>query len=110
PLIAKGTIVKPPQIEICKIPSLEIQDLAPYVAEHSFSIPADRFSNDAWALKSDAEAAVFEKIMQVGRRPLGEFVEKKFFRGLLTGLNEAFVITAQQRQEIVKQSPTSASL
>jgi len=109
PLIAKGTMVKPPQIEICKIPSLEIQNLMTYVAEHSFSIPADRFSNDAWALKSDAEAAVFEKIMGAGR-PLGEYVDHKMFYGLKTGLNEAFVITAQQRREIVKQSPASASL
>ena len=110
PLIAKGSIANPPRIEICKIPSLEIQDLTPYVAEHSFSIPADRFSNDAWALKSDAEAAVFEKIIQVGRLPLGEYVDRKIFYGLKTGLNEAFVITAQQRREIVKQSPASASL
>ncbi|MGA2749893.1 MAG: DNA methyltransferase [Verrucomicrobiota bacterium] len=110
PLISKGSTPNPPRIEICKIPSLEIQNLTTYATEHSFSIPAGRFSKDAWALKSDAEAAVFEKIMQVGRRPLGEYVEKKFFRGLLTGLNEAFAITARQRREIVKQSPVSASL
>ena len=46
----------------------------------------------------------------VGRRPLGEYVDRKLFYGLKTGLNEAFVITAQQRREIVKQSPASASL
>ena len=43
PLISKGWTANPPRIEICKIPSLEIQDLAPYVAEHSFSIPARPF-------------------------------------------------------------------
>jgi hypothetical protein len=32
------------------------------------------------------------------------------FYGLKTGLNEAFAITAQQRREILKQSPASASL
>jgi type I restriction-modification system DNA methylase subunit len=109
PLIAKGSTAKPPRIEICKIPSLEIQDLTPYVSENSFSIPAERFSNEAWALKSDAEAAVFEKIMQAGR-PLGEYVERKIFYGLKTGLNEAFDITAQQRRDILKQSPASAPL
>jgi hypothetical protein len=110
PLISKGAMAKPPRIEVCKIPSLEIQDLAPYVAEHSFSIPADRFSNEAWALRSDEEAAVFEKIMKVGRSPLGEYVNGKMFYGLKTGLNEAFVITAQQRREVTKQSPASAVL
>jgi hypothetical protein len=109
PVIAKGSMAKPPRIEISKIPSLEIQNLTPYVADHSFSIPAERFSNEAWALKSDAETAVFEKITQVGR-PLGEYVDRKMFYGLKTGLNEAFAITAQQRREIVEQSPASASL
>jgi hypothetical protein len=47
--------------------------------------------------------------MKAGK-PLGDFVQRKFYRGLLTGLNEAFSITSEQRQEIVKKSPESASL
>ena len=35
----------------------------------------------AWSLKSDEEAAVFEKVMKAGK-PLGEYVEGKFFRGV----------------------------
>jgi adenine-specific DNA-methyltransferase len=109
PLIAKGSIAKMPKIEICKIPSLKIENLTPYVAENSFSVPAERFSSDAWPLKSDAETSVFEKIIQAGQ-PLGEYVGRKIFYGLKTGLNEAFAITAQQRQDIINQSPASALL
>ena len=46
-----------------------------------FTIPHERLSSEAWALKSDEEAAVFEKVMKAGK-PLGEYVERKFFRGL----------------------------
>ena len=109
PVIAKGSTSKPPRIEICKIPSLEIQNLTSYAAENSFSIPAERFSSTAWALKSDAEAAVFEKIMQAGR-PLGEYVERKFFRGVTTGFNDAFVIDGRTRKKLISRHKRSAEL
>lgn len=60
-------------------------------------------------MKAEAEAEVFEKIMGAGQ-PLGEYVSHKMFYGLKTGLNEAFVITSEQRQQIVKRSPESARL
>jgi type I restriction-modification system DNA methylase subunit len=109
PLITKGVKKTLPRIEVCKIPSLKITNLTPYVAEQSFTIPPERFSATAWALKSDAETAVFEKITNAGK-PLGEYVERKMFYGLKTGLNNAFVVTAGQRQVIIKKSPASASL
>jgi adenine-specific DNA-methyltransferase len=109
PLIMKGIKKSTPRIEVCKIPSLKITNLAPYVAEQSFVIPSERFSTAAWSLKSDGETAVFEKIAKAGK-PLGEYVERKMFYGLKTGLNDAFVITAEHRQEIIKKTPASASL
>jgi hypothetical protein len=109
PLIAKGASESPPRIGICRIPSLTVTDLKPYVAEHSFTIPAERFSAAAWRLKSDGEAAVFEKVMKAGK-PLGDYLQRKMFYGLKTGLNDAFVITLEQRKRIVDQSPASAAL
>src|SRR5258708_72337 len=109
PLIAKDAKSQLTRIEICKIPSLKIINLKRYVADNSFAVPPQRFSDEAWSLKSDAEAAVFEKIMKVGK-PLGEYVSRKMFYGLKTGLNEAFVITSGQSQQIVAKSPASVSL
>ncbi len=109
PLIAKSSMAKPPRIEICKIPSLEITNLTLYISKNSFSVPDDRFSTDAWALKSDAESAVFEKILLCGC-PLGKYVDQRIFYGLKTGLNEAFVVTPLQRREILKHSPASGAL
>lgn len=109
PILTKGAVEPPPRIDVCKIPSLSITNLTPYVAEHSFSVPSERFSEEAWALLSDAEAAVFEKVKRAGG-PLGEYIEHKMFYGLKTGLNEAFAITAEQRLEILQHSPSSANL
>jgi len=100
---------QPARVEVTKIPSLEIRDLYKYVTDNSFKIPHDRLSLDAWALKSDSEAAVFGKVMRAGR-PLGDYVERKMFYGLKTGYNEAFEITEAQRNAIVKGNSASALL
>jgi len=109
PLISKGANGSQPQIAVCKVPSLKITNLTPYVAEQKYSVPDDRFSADAWSLKSDSETAVFDKVMKAGKS-LGKYLERKIFYGLKTGLNGAFVITPQQRDDILKQSPASAPL
>ncbi|MEI2761467.1 hypothetical protein [Methanothrix soehngenii] len=42
--------------------------------------------------------------------PLGEYVGGKIYRGILTGLNEAFVIDAQMRERLIAEDPKSAEL
>jgi hypothetical protein len=109
PLISKGATEPLPRIQICKIPSLEIANLTPYVAEQSFTIPPERLSTAAWALKSDAETVVFEKIMRAGT-PLGEFVQRKFFRGVTTGFNEAFIIDNATKKRLISKDKKSGEL
>jgi hypothetical protein len=109
PLIAKGARSQLPRIEVCRIPSLKITDLKLYVSENLFTVPPERFSADAWSLKSDAEAAVFEKIRRAGK-PLGEYVQKKFFRGVTTGFNDAFVIDASTKEKLISKDKRSAEL
>jgi hypothetical protein len=107
PILARSP--QPERVPVCRIGSLDFSDLAQYVSQHAYTIPPSQLSDDAWSVRSEAELAVFGKIMARGR-PLGEYVEGRFFRGLLTGLNEAFEITAEQRAAILAASPASRSL
>jgi len=50
-----------------------------------------------------------EKLRKAGK-PLGEYVEGKFYRGILTGLNEAFVIDEDTRRRLIAEDPKSAEL
>jgi hypothetical protein len=109
PLISKGVIKNLPRIEICKIPSLEITNLTPYVAEQSFTIPSERFSADVWPLKSDSEAAVFEKIKEAGPK-LGEYLKDGIYYGIKTGLNEAFIIDTATKERLISKDGRSAEL
>jgi fido (protein-threonine AMPylation protein) len=76
---------------------------------HRFTIPQERLSSEAWSLKSDEEAAVFEKVMKAGKS-LGEYVEGKFFRGVTSGLNDAFIITSETRKALIRKNKASEEL
>ncbi len=107
PLLAKGGTQE--RVEISTVDSLEFHSLSEQVTTNFFTIPHERLSAEAWSLKSDEEAAAFANVMKAGK-PLGEYVGRKFFRGILTGLNEAFEINAAQVTALTKSSPASKSL
>ena len=107
PLLAKGATQE--RVEVSKVQSLQIPDLAEHVAANHFTIPHERLSPEAWALKSDVEAAVFAKVMRAGK-PLGKCVERKFFRGLLTGLNRAFEVSPAEQATLTESCPATHTL
>ncbi len=56
-------------------------------------------TKNAWFIGSDAEQKLKQKIERLGK-PLKEW-DVKIYRGVLTGLNEAFIITTEKRNEIL---------
>jgi hypothetical protein len=107
PLLAKTR--QPARVEVSRLPSLQFQDVDAYVTANHFTIPDERLSAEAWALKSDEEAAVFAKVMKCGRS-LGDYVGAKIYYGIKTGLNEGFVIDRATRDRLVREDPKSAGL
>jgi len=63
------------------------------------SVTLSKLSKDAWFIGSDAEQKLKEKIEHIGK-PLKDW-DVKIYRGVLTGLNEAFIIDNTKRQEIL---------
>ena len=72
-------------------------DLANYINTNKIQMP--KISKDAWFIGSDAEQKLKEKIEKIGK-PLKDW-DVKIYRGVLTGLNEAFIITTEKRNEIL---------
>ncbi|MBM4467146.1 MAG: type II restriction endonuclease, partial [Chloroflexi bacterium] len=62
-----------------------------------------------WALERPEVLALLEKLRRSGT-PLGEYVGGKFYRGIVTGLNEAFVIDQVTRDRLVTEDPRSAEI
>ncbi len=107
PLLAKRK--QPERIQVARVPSLDFEDLEAYVRPRLYTIPHQRLTPDAWSLTSDDETAIFQKIMKAGR-PLGDYVHRKFFRGVTTGLNEAFMIDNKTRISLIAKDRRSADL
>lgn len=101
PILAKQN--QPKRIAVCGVRSLRFADLDEYVAQNHYIIPHARLTDEAWSIKSDAEAAVFKKIANAGIS-LGRFVDGKMFYGIKTGLNEAFELTEPEAKKIQRGS------
>ena len=62
-----------------------------------------------WILEDPALLRLFERLMNQGT-PLGDFVDGRMYRGIVTGLNQAFVIDRYKRDELVDADPPSAEI
>ncbi len=62
-----------------------------------------------WALEDPDLIRLFERLMNQGM-PLGEYVDERIHLGVITGLNQAFVISRDRRGELVDADPKSAEI
>ncbi|MEG4233342.1 Eco57I restriction-modification methylase domain-containing protein [Microcoleus sp. Pol11C3] len=96
---------------VCPVPREELANinLTQYVQEHGYQISRDRFTANAWSLEPPAVDELMQKIKRVGV-PLKDFAGVKPYRGILTGLNEAFLIDEATKNSLVKADPKSAEI
>ncbi|RCK75200.1 MAG: putative type IIS restriction /modification enzyme, N-terminal half [Ignavibacteriae bacterium] len=66
-----------------------------------------KLTKDAWFIGNNAEQKLKEKIERIGK-PLKDW-DVKIYRGVLTGLNEAFIITTEKRNEILNNCSVAES-
>jgi type II restriction/modification system DNA methylase subunit YeeA len=79
------------------------------LAAIGFTMPVAALRGDGWTLERPEVMALMDRLRTVGK-PLGEYVEGKFYRGVLTGLNEAFVIDEEIRTRLIAEDPKSAEI
>jgi hypothetical protein len=102
---------RPPQasFQATQVKRLGFNDLGEYVNENSYKVNQLTLDDSGWSLADEATQALLDKLKGKGV-PLGEYVGGKIYRGILTGLNEAFVIDAQTRERLIAEDPKSAEL
>lgn len=79
------------------------------VASKLFPLSVHDQLDTGWQLRDAAGRKVFAKLM-AGGRPLGEVVDKRMYRGVVTGLNEAFIIDGATRDRLVEEDSASAEI
>jgi adenine-specific DNA-methyltransferase len=77
--------------------------------DRSLSVAQKELTADGWQLSSNGDLLLFEKLKAAGT-PLGEYVGGKFYRGILTGLNDAFVVDRATRDRLIAEHPSSAEV
>lgn len=79
------------------------------LAAIGFDMPVDALRSEGWTLERPEVLALMAKLRTAGT-PLGEYVDGKFYYGIKTGLNEAFVIDEATKERLIAEDPKSAEL
>lgn len=75
----------------------------------AFPMPLGALRKEGWTLERPEVLKLMDKLRAAGK-PLGEYVNGRFYRGILTGLNEAFVIDETTRQLLIGEDARSEEL
>jgi hypothetical protein len=99
------------QVQIVNFPRevLGRVPLGSYIRDHSYSVPQGRFGRAAWTLETSAVDELLAKVRQNGV-PLAQYAGVKLYRGILTGLNEAFLIDTATKDQLIKADPFCAEI
>jgi len=112
PLIAALRKAPPtPDHTLCalNVESMVAVERMAQTAQTAFPLPQSSLTSAEWQLSNPAVRALMDKLRAAGK-PLGEYVNGKFYRGITTGLNEAFVIDGAKRAELITADPQSAEI
>ncbi|WP_247233748.1 Eco57I restriction-modification methylase domain-containing protein [Telluribacter sp. SYSU D00476] len=72
-----------------------------YVDRKAISLSVEELNDETWVVSSDEEQRLLSRL-KTGYIPLSEYVEEKAFRGVLTGLTEAFVVDKETKKQIIE--------
>lgn len=98
-----------PAFRAVQVDSLDFSDLGGYVESACHPVAVSSLPDSGWSLAEECPVKLLEKIKKTGV-PLGEYVQGKIFRGILTGLNEAFVIDEETRHRFIAEDSKSAEI
>jgi hypothetical protein len=86
-----------------------IGDLARQFTQKEIATTIHDQPDSGWQLGAATGRALFTKLM-AGGTPLGEVVGGRMYRGILTGLNEAFIVNQATRDQLISDDPSCAAI
>jgi len=107
-LIQKNKIQQQ-QFLYCKIKQLTFSSLETELNSNGKLLNNQAIASDIWTLSEEKDNAIFEKIQRIGIT-LTEYLHGICYRGIITGLNEAFIIDQRLRDEIINKNPESVKI
>ncbi|ATS18944.1 hypothetical protein BRW62_09545 [Parathermosynechococcus lividus PCC 6715] len=90
-------------------PGQPISQFETVVQSQSFTMPQQALTADGWQFADATALNLLEKLRKAGT-PLGEYVNNRFYYGIKTGCNEAFVVDRATRDRLIAEHPSSAEV
>ena len=87
----------------------DVEGFPALVEEIGFDMPQKALVIDGWQLEPQAKRGLLERIRTAGM-PLGQYVEGRFYYGVKTGLNDAFVIDGPTKDRLIAADASSADI
>ena len=85
------------------------KNLGAFMRENGFDMRVTDLPDDGWVLAEPDKLRLLDRIRAVGK-PLRDYLSEGLYRGITTGLNEAFVIDGDTRSRLIDEDPNSARL
>ncbi|MEW6664575.1 MAG: TaqI-like C-terminal specificity domain-containing protein [Thermodesulfobacteriota bacterium] len=98
------------ELHVCNWkPGPDLEFFAKVVRQNAIPLRQSSLKAEGWRLESPAVLELVEKLRRAGK-PLGEYVNGRFYYGIKTGLNEAFVVDRSTRDRLIAEHKSSATV
>ena len=87
----------------------KIEEVAAVMHDKAFLVEQTNLTRDGWRLDRPEVFELLRKLKNKGR-PLKEYVAGRFYYGIKTGFNEAFVVDRATRDRLIAEDPNSHDL
>ncbi len=87
----------------------DVPDFETSYKNDGFYLEQSKLAADGWQIERADVLELLDKLRSKGK-PLGEYVHGKFYYGIKTGLNEAFVVNREIRDRLIEEDATSAEI
>jgi type I restriction-modification system DNA methylase subunit len=89
-----------------EVEHLDYDDLSVYVKENTFDVKYRSLHEKGWTLVDEESQSLLSKLEERGES-LGDYLDEKIHFGIKTGLNKAFIISPEKREELIERDPDS---
>jgi hypothetical protein len=108
-LFQKGAPEDGQAVEVARMKTLDFGDLESEVKRLAYTVTDHGLMSEGWALAGRRLTDILRKTEQAGI-PLGKYVDWQIYRGVITGLNEAFFIGRATHDRLIAADPASSEL
>jgi len=90
-------------------PGPDIHEFPDIFDRAAFTLAQADLKPDGWRMENPISLRLLERLRKAGT-PLGEYVKRRFYYGIKTGLNEAFVVDRATRDRLISEHKSSAEV